>query len=399
MMLRHLLTLTWKRKSRNLMVSLEILLAFAIVFAIAAVALHYGGIARAPLGFDSRDTWSATMLTGDRPDQVIPAGVYDTLRRNLLDLPEVREVGFMSAPPYQMWTMSTTFQASPASAQIETESTEASDGVAGALGIKLLAGRWFSQADDGQADLPVVINRRMATTLFGGAPAVGQRFISTEYHVIRTFRVVGLIEDFRNKGPLMTPGRFVITRFTPHAGTSRVRTILLRLAPGTPRAFEAKLIQRLQAMHHGWSYQIEPLEAIRASTLKMQVTPFVILAVVAVFMLAMVAFGLFGVLWQNTARRIPEIGLRRAVGASRADIYRQIVGEQLLLSTLAMLAALALLVQLPLTGAFGAALGWALFAGAAGVSMGVIYLLSLLCSLYPGWHASRLDPTSALHYE
>jgi putative ABC transport system permease protein len=40
-----------------------------------------------------------------------------------------------------------------------------------------------------------------------------------------------------------------------------------------------------------------------------------------------------------------------------------------------------------------------LFAGAAGVSMGVIYLLSLLCSLYPGWHASRLDPTSALHYE
>ena len=37
-MLRHLLTLTWKRKSRNLMVSLEILLAFAIVFAIAAVA-------------------------------------------------------------------------------------------------------------------------------------------------------------------------------------------------------------------------------------------------------------------------------------------------------------------------------------------------------------------------
>jgi putative ABC transport system permease protein len=36
---------------------------------------------------------------------------------------------------------------------------------------------------------------------------------------------------------------------------------------------------------------------------------------------------------------------------------------------------------------------------AAALSMGVIYLLSLLCSLYPGWRASRLSPTEALHYE
>jgi len=39
------------------------------------------------------------------------------------------------------------------------------------------------------------------------------------------------------------------------------------------------------------------------------------------------------------------------------------------------------------------------FAGATALSMGVIYLLSLLCSLYPGWRASRLQPAAALHYE
>jgi putative ABC transport system permease protein len=116
-------------------------------------------------------------------------------------------------------------------------------------------------------------------------------------------------------------------------------------------------------------------------------------------MVAMVAFGLFGVLWQNTTRRIPEIGLRRAIGASAADIYRQIVAEQLLLSSTAMVVALVLLVQLPLTGALGEGLNWAVFIGAAGLSMGAIYLLSLLCSLYPGWRASRLSPTEALHYE
>jgi putative ABC transport system permease protein len=116
-------------------------------------------------------------------------------------------------------------------------------------------------------------------------------------------------------------------------------------------------------------------------------------------MLVMVAFGLFGVLWQNTTRRIPEIGLRRAIGARAVDIYRQIVLEQLLLGSLAMGVGLVLLVQLPLTGALGDTLNWSVFAGAVGLSMAVIYLLSLACSLYPGWRASRLDPAAALHYE
>jgi putative ABC transport system permease protein len=211
--------------------------------------------------------------------------------------------------------------------------------------------------------------------------------------------VVGLVEDFRNKGPLMAPVNFVMTRFDPHAGKSRVRVILIKVAPGTPRGFETALNRRLKLVRNDWAYEIAPLAAMRASLLKEQLVPFIVVSVIAAFMLAMVAFGLFGVLWQNTTRRIPEIGLRRALGASAGSIYGQIVAEQLLLSSSAMIVALVLLVQLPLTGALGEGLNWAVFIGAAGLSMSVIYLLSLLCSLYPGWRASRLSPTEALHYE
>jgi putative ABC transport system permease protein len=133
--------------------------------------------------------------------------------------------------------------------------------------------------------------------------------------------------------------------------------------------------------------------------LKSQMIPLIILGVIAAFLLVMVAFGLFGVLWQNTTQRIPEIGLRRALGASAGRIYQQIIAEQLLLSSGAMLIALVLLVQLPLTGVFGDSLNWQVFVTAAALSAAVIYLLSLLCSLYPGWRAARLSPTQALHYE
>jgi putative ABC transport system permease protein len=387
------------------MLSLEILLAFAIVFGIAAFGLRNWQLYRETIGFDGADTWSVKVVLGDVPDEAIPAEIYDTLRRSLLELPEVREVGFAAYSPYTMSTWTTSFKSPQTGASVNTNLFESSDHAAAALGIKLIAGRWFNAQDDGQAVRPAVLNKRMAAAMFPGRQALGQQFTdktSTDKgnaEPTKTYRVVGLVEDFRNKGPLMAPVNFVMTRFDPHAGKSRVRVILLKVAPGTPRGFESALNRRLKLVRNDWAYEISPLTALRASLLKEYLVPFIVISVIAAFMVAMVAFGLFGVLWQNTTRRIPEIGLRRAIGASAGDIYRQIIAEQLLLSSTAMVVGLVLLVQLPLTGALGEGLNWVVFLGAAGLSMGAIYLLSLLCSLYPGWRASRLSPTEALHYE
>ncbi len=397
-MLRHLLTLTWKRKTRNLMLSLEILLAFAIVFGIAAFALRYLQLYREPVGFDGADAWSVTLRT-DGGDEAIPADAYAALRRGLMELPQVREVGFAAYTPYTNATWTTTYKSPQTGADVHTNILEASDGVAGVLGMPVARGRWFSAEDDGAIVAPVVLNRRLAQALFPGQDALGKQLTRRDGNVTHTLRVVGVVDEFRNKGPLMAPVSFIMTRFDPLADKSRVRTILLRVAPGTPRAFEAALNARLKLVRNDWSYEIAPLPALRATQLKEQLVPLAVVAVIAAFVLLMVAFGLFGVLWQNTTQRIPEIGLRRAIGARAGDIYRQIVAEQMLLSSFAMALGLLLLVQLPLTGAFGAGLDWTVFLAAAGLSMAVIYLLSLLCSLYPGWRASRLSPTEALHYE
>ena len=398
-MLRHLLQLTWKRKSRNLMLSLEILLAFAIVFGIAAFGLRYWQLYREPIGFDGTDAWSVLMLFSDVQAESVTPDTYDLLRRSLLELPEVRAVGFATHAPYTLSTWTMNFKSPQIGASVLSDTIEVSDDVPAALGMPLVAGRWFDATDEGRPELPAVLNGRMAAALFPGRPALGQRFLSAEAGPPSTYRVVGLVDDFRNKGPFMTPTNFVIARFAPHTSQSRVRVVLLKVAPGTPRAFEAKLSQRLKAFHNDWSYEIAPLTAMRATLLKEQLVPLAVVAVIAAFMLLMVAFGLFGVLWQNTTRRIPEIGLRRAIGARAGDIYRQIIVEQLLVCSFAMAVGLVLLVQLPLTGAFADTLNWPVFAGASALSMALIYLLSFVCSLYPGWRASRLEPAAALHYE
>lgn len=396
-MLRHLLKLTWKRKTRNLMLSLEILLAFAIVFAVAAFGMRYWQLYRMPTGFDASDVWAVTIIP-DKRETRVDAATYDALRRGLRELPEVNLVAFASYEPYAMSMMTGSWKV-PGGGDISTRMLDVSDDVDKVLALHMVEGRWFSSLDDGAAAIPVVMNRRMARGMFPGKPAVGQQFEDSDKGAKVFYKVVGVVDEYRPNGELGTPENFTFVRFAPGTGDRSAGTILLKLRPGVERSFETRLQRRLKLVRNDISFQVAPVRDTRKTMMKAQLTPLVVLGVIGAFMLAMVAFGLFGALWQNTTQRIPEIGLRRAVGARTTDIYGQIVAEQLLLNSIAVALGLVLLVQLPLTGAFGESLNWTVFFSAAGLSAFVIYLLSLLCSLYPGWRASRLSPSQALHYE
>ena len=396
-MLRHLLKLVWKRKSRNMMLSLEILLAFLMVFGIAAFAVRNYELSRMPTGFAWRDQWAVRIGAA----QSIPndAVMYDKLKRGLLDLPEVEKVAFSTFPTYENWIWTGDYSLPDGSHRKEINILSVSDDYFAAMEMTPSEGRWFSSADDGADATPAVINRRLANRLFAGKSAVGREFIEPGPNdKPRRFRVSAVVEHFRQRGDYMDPADFMLPRFIPGVDNA-AETIMLKLKPGTPRTFESKLNARLKQLHGDWSYSIVPLSESRESTLSGHMALLMPLSVIAAFTLVMVAFGLFGVLWQTTTQRIPEIGLRRALGADAGSIYRQIVAEQLLISTAAMGVAMMLVMQLPLTGVYGESLNWTVFLVSAALSAGVIYLLSLLCSLYPAWRAARLSPTQALHYE
>lgn len=403
-MFRHLLKLIWKRKARNLMLSLEILLAFVIVFAIAAFATRNYQLYQLPTGLRYQDVWSVTVQMPDPRSAKADAAVYDNFRRTLQAMPEIEQVAFSSFSPYRWMNRTTEFERPDGSTSFRSDMMEVSDDFFAVSRLTLVEGRWFSAADDGAADTPVVLNRRAAHDLFPRESAVGKLFSPGDLNDKNAarFKVTGIVDEFRNRGEFMSPVNFMLTRFKPGSGKLEgggMKSIIVKLKPGTPRIFEARLSQQLKLVRNDWGYVIAPLADLRSAMFRTELVPLVVASVIAAFLLVMVGFGLFGVLWQNTTQRIPEIGLRRALGASAGAIYRQIIAEQMLLSSAAMAAALLMLVQLPLTGALGEWLNWKVFLAATALSMAVIYLISLLCSLYPGWRASRLSPTQALHYE
>jgi putative ABC transport system permease protein len=394
-MFRHMLKLAWKRKTRNVMLTLEILIAFLVVFAIACFAVRNFQLYSMPVGIDPERVWSVKINT---PQEVkLDHAFFDSTRRTLKGMAEIEEVAYTTFPPFTHSSWSGDVTEPGSKRKLSTNMLTISDEFPAVTGMKLVEGRWFSDADAGGTAVPVILNRRLAQALFPGQSAVGKQFQGDDKEGPPRL-VTGIVAEFRSQGEFMTPVNFMIERATG-TGEGQMHTIMLKVRAGTTRDFEAKLMRQLQQVRGDVSYEVSTLDELRASSRRSTLIPLVILSVVAAFLLLMVAFGLFGVLWQNTTRRIPEIGLRRALGADAGQIYRQIIAEQMLLSTIAMLLALVLLVQLPITGALGESMNWAVFLAAAALSMGVIYLISLLCSLYPGWRASRLSPTEALHYE
>src|SRR5262249_20592314 len=126
------------------------------------------------------------------------------------------------------------------------------------------------------------------------------------------------------------------------------RNVLIKVRPGTTAALQERLIKRMQAAAPDWSFEVTPLADMRSSAIQFALVPLAAVGLVAAFLMLMVALGLLGVLWQSVTQRTREIGLRRAKGAARANVRRQILGEIAVMATLALLAGVLVAIQFPL---------------------------------------------------
>jgi putative ABC transport system permease protein len=395
-MIRHLLKLVWHRKRSTALLMLEIAVSFVVVFLVTLFALRYAMSWRTPIGFDWRNAWVVAIDTNVPTDDEWSSEDATRLRQLLAEartLPRVESAAAALLAPYEIG-------GSYGMASFENRSTrvavdETTDDFADTLGLHLVAGRFFGRADDGATIPPVVMNRRLAAALFGDGDALGQVIHRGQ----RSFRVVGIVDEFRPFGELWSGDNWLFQRVTlANADERPPRRLVLRMAPGTTAGYEPALLARLAPLASGWSLSIQPMSAMRHSQLRLQMAPLLVGGVVAGFLLLMVGLGLLGVLWQNVTRRTRELGLRRAAGASRAAVHRQVLLELALVTTLAVIPALALVVQLPMISLLDD-LSASTVAAASGIALAVIFALTLSCGVYPSRVATRLEPADALRWE
>ncbi|HJQ40253.1 MAG TPA: ABC transporter permease [Thermoanaerobaculia bacterium] len=398
-MIRHLLKMVWHRKRANALVAIEIFFSFLVIFAVVTGAAALWAGWRQPLGYEWKDVWMISigggsedvMATGDDP-------MRETIARVLAEtkaFPQVAAAGLSSMPPLSGMSSEGSWNVNGRRFNLTRD--EVTDGFADAMQMKVVRGRWLNASDDALNYRPVVIDSDLAEAMFGDEDPVGQKFDDVNGVVDR---VVGVVPPYRKSGEFSAPHvNMVFFRKSLAKANGHIPNhLLVRVRPGTPAEFEAQLMQHLHRVMPEVSMDVRRLEQMRESSNRARSSPIAVLAIIALFLISMVALGLTGVLWQNVTRRTRELGLRRAVGASATTVRRQVLLEVALLATLAVIIDLIVVLQLPLLGIF-ALFTPAVFTAGIIVALVVIYGITLASGLYPSWLASRLTPAEALRYE
>jgi putative ABC transport system permease protein len=218
-----------------------------------------------------------------------------------------------------------------------------------ALGMRLLRGRFFDDAEYagselGASYLPsahvVLVTQSLAERLWPGQDALGkQAWIGDDNH----YTVVGVVAD------VLRPDRngegaagFHWAIFLPLSPASVLNTYIVRSAPGERGRVLRDGIGKLEALSPNAVVKGESFTEVRDKYFADTRSMVGMLALVCVVMLAVTAFGIVGLtsFWVGQRRR--QIGIRRALGATRGHIMRYFQAENSLLTAAGVLCGMAL---------------------------------------------------------
>ncbi len=262
------------------------------------------------------------------------------------------------------------------------------------MGIPQLRGREFSASDNANSTPVVIINQKLAETLWPGQDALGKHF-----HLMgdKQSEVVGVVGNVLHNGlgesvslesylafpqnPWSYVGLAVRTHGDPGAVYGAVRSLVAQIDPELP------------------VHDMRPMEQVVAETMASRRLTLWLVGAFAALALVLASVGIYGVMSYAVTERVHEIGVRMALGAQRRDVLRLVVGHGmrhaaigLLLGTVAAFFAARAMTTL----LFGIRPGDPL----TYIGIAVVLALAALVACYiPARRATSVDPMVALRYE
>jgi predicted permease len=263
------------------------------------------------------------------------------------------------------------------------------------LGVPLVRGRAFTDADDRETQPVVVINKAMMRYWDGGDP-LGARISLDNGHSWAT--VVGIVGDVKQFG-LDKPA--VAQVYTPLRQTAQgLGGLVLLRANGDPATMAAMIRDAVWAIDADMPVaRVRTLDDIRDQYLATPRLTAMLLTIFAALALLVTVAGITGVIATSVSQRTQEFGVRMALGASRRTVLRMVVREGLALVAAGLV-----------IGGVGAVavtrvLATYLFDTKPTdpftfTVVGIAFVVAGICAcLGPAWRATTVDPMLALRTE
>jgi putative ABC transport system permease protein len=265
-----------------------------------------------------------------------------------------------------------------------------------ALGIPLLRGRLFTNAEHEGGEFLVLLNETAATRYFPNDDPVGRRVRTPAFEGADWATVVGVVGDTKDQ-ELAAPVRPQMYRL--HSPFTSGMTLMVRTA-GDPLALAAAIREAIRSVDDDAVVSdVQPLAQVASDSIARPRLLTALLSGFGVLALLLGAVGLYGVMAYGTVQRTREFGVRLALGARTSEVLGLVARDAVKLAcigvALGLAGALALtrLLESQLYGV--AAIDPLVFAGAAALLAAV----ALAAALAPALRAARTDPMTALRWE
>jgi putative ABC transport system permease protein len=265
-----------------------------------------------------------------------------------------------------------------------------------ALGIPIVRGRAFTEAEVHAASPVAVVSRDMARRLWKDADPIGRRIRIGRRDAPWT-TIIGVAGDVRHDGLDAEPRTLV---YRPFALSPRPSGYLVVRAQDDPAALAGAARREVAALDRAALISdLSTMDQRLAGSVAARRFNLVLLGTFAALALALAAVGLYGVLGYIVTERTREIGVRMALGAQRRGVLALVVRQGL------TLAAIGVGIGLPAAFAASRLLSTSLFGVTAAdpLTYVAIPLALLLVSLISAWlparRATRVDPVVALRQD
>jgi putative ABC transport system permease protein len=271
-------------------------------------------------------------------------------------------------------------------------------------GLRLAAGRFFTDADDEALRRVAVIGAEAAKKLGGGRGLIGRSI----WYKSTDFTVIGVLEPRGSVGWANPDEQVIIPAGIAErvVGYSRFWQLQIQLVDGADLTTASEDIERIvrHSRHNLYSdrtgFAVRPafvdIEKMKQETAE---TFSSLLLSVAAISLLVGGIGVMNIMLVSVSERTREIGVRKALGARRSAILLQFVFEAVLLCLLGGLFGIAAGVSA--VHLLAEEFGWiaVIVPESIALAVGFSVTVGLFFGIYPALRASRLDPVEALRSE
>ncbi|HMJ87876.1 MAG TPA: ABC transporter permease [Vicinamibacterales bacterium] len=391
-------------RTRNALVIAQVALAVVLLSAAGLMLTSVVKLSRVNPGFAPDHLLTFRLaLTGARYAERPARQAFgaETLQR-LEALPGVRGASLVSAIPFGGTRGATGVEIEGRPRQpgdvLIVDQRHISPGYFQTMGIPIVRGRGFTTADDDRAEPVVVINRTMAERYWPNENPIDRRVrVTAGYDAGSWFRIVGIADNVRHIALSREP---VTEMYRPFAQTGIGIFSVAVKTTGEPAGIAQSVRAAVQAVDRNMPvYDVRTMEDRIAGSFAQTRGTMLLLLVTAVLAAALSGVAIYGSIWYSVSQRLPEIGIRLALGASRGSVFVDVLRRAVVLTGTGSLVGLAAAL------AAGRLLTSLLFETTAAdpVTYALVIAgtmtLALVAGLAPARRATRVDPMTALRNE